>query len=137
MIYKYQKSCFCIRIFSRDHLLKLYLTILKNKQHHGSFLCRNIPLARRNVTNVILSYYIEVTNVLISVCLVPLIFVLCVEPLHFAVAQFILVTIYFCGSLNLALGSAVSCFQLLYVTKFEVIFSLDPQELGKRTFYIL
>ena len=89
------------------------------------------------MTNVILSYYIEVTNVLISVCLVPLIFVLCVEPLHFAVAQFILVTIHFCGSLNLALGSAVSCFQLLYVTKFELIFSLDPQELGKRTFYIL
>ena len=89
------------------------------------------------MTNVILSYYIEVTNVLISVCLVPLIFVLCVEPLHFVVAQFILVTIHFCGSLNLALGSAVSCFQLLYVTKFELIFSLDPQELGKRTFYIL
>ena len=101
------------------------------------FLFRNIPLARMNVTNVILSYYIEVTNVMISVCLIPLIFVLCVEPLHFVFAQFILVTIYFCGSLNLALGSAVSCFQLLYVIKFEVVFSLDPQELEKRTFYIL
>jgi uncharacterized protein YacL len=39
--------------------------------------------------------------------------------------------------LPLALGSAVSCFHILYVTKFETLFSLDPEEVGKRTFFIL
>jgi glucan phosphoethanolaminetransferase (alkaline phosphatase superfamily) len=37
----------------------------------------------------------------------------------------------------IALGSAMSCFQICYVIKFDLLFSMDPQELGRKTFCVL
>ena len=85
-----------------------------------------------NMTNVIMSYYIEVVNALMIFCTLPYVYVLCVGPLPLLPAQFAYTVVHCCASLIVALGSAVSCFHILYVTKFEILFSLDPQEVGRR-----
>jgi hypothetical protein len=73
---------------------------------------------------------------LASICL-PLIYVNSVKPLPFLIAQLETISIYSCFSLIVALGSAISCFQILYVMKFEMLFPLDPHTVGKRIFIIL
>ena len=90
-----------------------------------------------NMTNVIMSYYIEVVNALMIFCTLPYVYVLCVGPLSLLPAQFAYTVVHCCASLIVALGSAVSCFHILYVIKFEVLFSLDPQEVGRRSFVLL
>ena len=90
-----------------------------------------------NMTNVLMSYYIEVVNVMMTFCTVPLIYVLGVEPLPLPLAQFAYIAVHCCGSLMVALGSAVSCCQIVYVTNFEVLFALDPEEVCRRTFALL
>ena len=89
------------------------------------------------MTNVLMSYYIEVVNVMMTFCTVPLIYVLGVEPLPLPLAQFAYIAVHSCGSLIVALGSAVYCCQIVYVTNFEVLFALDPEEVGRRTFALL
>ena len=98
---------------------------------------RNIPFAHLNMTNVIISYYIEVVNVTVTVVTLPLIFVLSIHPLPLFIAQFCAVAAYCCGSLIVALGSAVSLFQILYVVQFNILFTLDPATVGWRTFMVL
>jgi hypothetical protein len=89
------------------------------------------------MTNVLISYYIEAVNALNSVAAIAFIHVICIKPLPLPAAQFVIIATHSCGSLMTALGSAVSCFQILYVIKFELIFSLDPQLVGWRIFIFL
>ena len=96
---------------------------------------RKIPFAQMNMTNVIISYYIEVVNVTVTVVSLPLIYVLIIHPLPLFIAQFCAVAAYCCGSLIVALGSAVSLFQILYVVQFNILFTLDPATVGWRTFF--
>ena len=98
---------------------------------------RNLPFAHLNMTNVIISYYIEVVNVMVTFAALPLIYVMSIHPLPLVIAQFCTVGTFCCGSLIVALGSAVSCFQILYVTQFEILFTLDPATVGWRTFLLL
>ena len=98
---------------------------------------RNIPFAHLNMTNVIISYYIEVVNVMVTFAALPLIYVMSIHPLPLVIAQFCTVGTFCCGSLIVALGSTVSCFQILYVTQFEILFTLDPATVGWRTFLLL
>jgi hypothetical protein len=123
------------------HLLLLWLksqaTFLCNPICAWIFTIRNIPLAGMNMTNVIMSYYIEVINVMLMLSGIPLIYVIWIQPLPFFLAQFVVIASHCCGSLIVTLGSAVSCFQIVYVTKFEILFSLDPQKVGFRTFVFI
>jgi hypothetical protein len=86
---------------------------------------------------VIISYYIEVVNAMMMSCTVPFIVVLCYAPLPLFLAQLTYAFTHSCASLVVALGSAVSCFHIVYVTNFEILFSLDPEEVGRRFFIIL
>ena len=90
-----------------------------------------------NITNVIISYYIEVLNAMLSVYNLSLAYVLCFHPLHFILAQALHVFVHSCFALITALGSAVSCFQIIYVVNFDWLFSMDPQAVGWRTFMTL
>jgi hypothetical protein len=98
---------------------------------------RNLPLAGLNVTNVIISYYIEVLNIMASTFDLSLIYILCISPLPLLPAQIIYIFCQTCFSLITALGSAVSCFQMFYVIKFDLLFSLDPQLVGRWTLIVL
>jgi hypothetical protein len=100
-------------------------------------LFRNIPLDGMNMTNVLISYYIEVVNLINIIMTVPLIYVTLFQPLPFLLAQFVIVATHCCGSMIVSLGSAISCFQILYVIRFELVFSLDPQIMGRRIFLAL
>ena len=90
-----------------------------------------------NITNVVISYYIEMVNAMIASITVPLLYVFCLHPLPLLPAQCFVTAVYCCFSLMVALGSAVSCFQILYVTKFELVFSLDTYIVGRRIFTTL
>jgi hypothetical protein len=89
------------------------------------------------MTNVVISYYIEVVNVVNTVLAVSFNYVTWIKPLPLPLAQFVTITSHSCGSLMAALGSAISCFQILYVIKFDLIYSLDPQLMGWRIFILL
>ena len=52
-------------------------------------------------------------------------------------AQLLFIFLHCCCSLCFALGAAISCAQLIYVTKFELLFSLDPKVVGQRLVQIL
>ena len=90
-----------------------------------------------NITNVIVSYYVEAVNIMITSTAAPLLYVVGFKPLPFFLAQLIAIFVHCTGSLSVGLGSAISCFQIFYVTKFELVFSWDPEKVGKRTFFIL
>ena len=100
-------------------------------------VCRNIPLIGLNITNVLLSYYIEFVNSLTTCVTLSLLWVLCLFPIPLLLAQIIYTFLHCCGSLCFALGSAISCVQVIYVTKFELLFPLDPKVVGQRIFHIL
>jgi hypothetical protein len=96
-----------------------------------------MPLADRSLTNVITTYYLEVMNVLLTIPIMVMVYVICVKPLPIYLAQFVLVGVNSIAFLVLALGSAISCIQLMYVAQFETTFSMDPQEAGKNLFVVL
>jgi hypothetical protein len=98
---------------------------------------RNIPLPALNVTNVVLSYYIEAVNIMLSLSAVTFLFVVFVQPLPLNLSQLIVIIVHCSGSLSAALGAMISCFQIFYVTQFELVFSLDPQKVVRRIIYIL
>jgi nitric oxide reductase large subunit len=52
-------------------------------------------------------------------------------------ANLIATSMHASGALTIALGSAISCVQIFYVTNFEYIFSLDPKITGRRIIYAL
>ena len=90
-----------------------------------------------NITNVIVSYYIEVVNIMLTSNAAPYLYVISITPLPIFLAQLIGIFLHCTGSLSAALGSAISCFQIFYVTKFELVFSWDPEKVGQRTVFIL
>ena len=90
-----------------------------------------------NITNVIVSYYVEAVNIMITSTAAPLLYVVGFKPLPFFLAQLIAIFVHCTGSLSVGLGSAISCFQIFYVTKFELVFSWDPEKVGRKTFFIL
>jgi hypothetical protein len=94
-------------------------------------------VADLNLSNVLVSYYNEVVNMLINLFAGPLLFVIAIKPLSFNLAQAFVISMHACGSLSVALGSTISCVHILYVTNFEYIFSLDPKEVGGIVFGIL
>jgi hypothetical protein len=64
-------------------------------------------------------------------------YIYCFQPLSFFTAQFVYIFLNSCFSLIAALGSAISCIQIFYVIKFDLLFSLDPFKIGWWTFSIL
>jgi hypothetical protein len=98
---------------------------------------RHLPLASMSITNVIISYYIEILNAMVSLFCFSIIYVLAIKPIPLFVAQFIYIFVQCSFSLITALGSAVSCFQILYVIKFDMLFSMDPHQVVRRTFIVL
>jgi hypothetical protein len=82
------------------------------------------------------SYITEVINVMVISTAAPLLYVICFRPLPVAAAQLSYSSVYSCFTLIVALGAAISCFQTLYVVKFDLLFSLNPQDVGRRTFQV-
>ena len=74
---------------------------------------------------------------MVTVVTLPLIYVLSIHPLPLFIAQFCAVAAYCCGSLMVAFGSAVSFFQILYVVQFNILFTLDPATVSRKTFLLL
>jgi hypothetical protein len=98
---------------------------------------RKIPLAGINIANVLVYYYTEVANIMLILACAPLLFVTLVKPLPQSIAQLIVVLLHCTGSLSFALGAAISCIQIFYVTKFEFIFSFDPYKVAQNIFVTL
>jgi|LakMenEpi03Aug12_release.lakeMendotaPanAssembly.Ray.scaffolds.fasta_scaffold133073_1 hypothetical protein len=90
-----------------------------------------------SITNILISYYIEVLNAMTSVSHLSCIYVYCFQPLSFFAAQLVYIFLSSCFSLIAAIGSAISCIQMFYVIKFDLLFSLDPYKIGWWTFCIL
>jgi hypothetical protein len=76
-------------------------------------------------------------NILLTTSIIATVYVICVRPLPIYLAQFVLVTLNSCIFIVLALGSAISCIQLMYVANFETTFSMDPEDTGKKIFITL
>ena len=87
-----------------------------------------------NVIRVLLSYFNEVGNVDVILIGLSFLFVSAVQPLPHLVAQACDWSIYCLSTLLPALSVAISCFQLLYVARFEAVFSVDPVQLGRAAF---
>jgi hypothetical protein len=86
---------------------------------------------------VILSYIYELINVMLIISSVPYILQVFMKPVPLWLAQLVYAAVHCSGALFVALGSAISFFHIFYVIKFETLFSMDPQEVGKRTLSIL
>jgi hypothetical protein len=86
---------------------------------------------------VTISYITELINTGIILYAAPIIYVIFMGPLPLPLAQLAYTFQHSCGMLMIALGSAMSCFQICYVIKFDLLFSMDPQELGRKTFCVL
>ena len=67
-----------------------------------------------NITNVIVSYYVEAVNIMITSTAAPLLYVVGFKPLPFFLAQLIAIFVHCTGSLSVGLGSAISCFQIFF-----------------------
>ena len=74
-----------------------------------------------------MSYIMEVMNCGPILYAAPIFYVIISGPLPLWLAQLAYIWVHCCFLLILALGSAVSCFQLCYVIKFDLVFAIDPQ----------
>jgi len=74
---------------------------------------------------------------MIIVVSIPYIYILNLKPLPLFGAQFFHIFTHCCGSMIVTLGSAISIFHILYVTKFEAVFSMDPHEVCRKTVIVL
>ena len=77
---------------------------------------------------VTISYISEVINFAVTVYAVPTIYVILMGPLALPLAQLAYTIVHSSGMLIIALSAAISCFQICYVIKFDVLFAMDPQE---------
>ena len=102
-----------------------------------SFYYRTIPLAKINITSVLLSYNIEVINALTSSIAIPILIVYGIHPLPYHLAQTISFIIWSLAAIIPAIGIAMACFQILYVTKFSTSFAWSPEKVGKLSFIFI
>jgi hypothetical protein len=93
---------------------------------------RNLPPAYRSILIVLVSYSIEVLNIIIGIFSVSMIFVNSIVPLNFMVAQFVVCFMYafVCLFIHLILATSIS--KILLVTHFNKIFPMDPELIGSR-----
>jgi hypothetical protein len=98
---------------------------------------RSIPAADITLKIATISNIKEVINLWIVLATSSFLCTLCLRPMPLFVAHFAYIVIHSCGMLTVALGSAVSCFQLCYVAKFDFLFTLDPHELSTTILYVL
>ena len=75
-----------------------------------SFYYRTIPLAKINITSVLLSYNIEVINALTSSIAIPILIVYGIHPLPYHLAQTISFIIWSLAAIIPAIGIAMACF---------------------------
>jgi len=76
---------------------------------------------------VTISYITEVINAGPTVYAAPIFYVIFKGPLPLWLAQLAFTWLHCCTLLFIALGSAISCFQLCYVLKFDLVFAVDPK----------
>jgi hypothetical protein len=98
---------------------------------------RSIPTADITLKIATISNIKEVINLWIVLATSSFLCTLCLRPMPLVVAHFAYIAIHSCGMLTVALGSAVFCFQLCYVAKFDFLFTLDPHELRRTILYVL
>ena len=60
-----------------------------------------------------------------------MIFVICIHPWPFKLAQVYLITFNALGFIICALGATISCLQILFVIKFSLVFSGNPLKIGR------
>ena len=76
-------------------------------------------------------------NVLTSVMAIPAIYVYVIHSINYFEAQFCVFLMWSLGSLIAAVGVAISCFQIGYVTNFSSSFSWIPERVGMLTLTVL
>ena len=101
------------------------------------FPFRTIPLGSINITSVLMTYNIEIINAINITFCIPTLFVYAISTMPYILAQAIAFIYFYLVSIPPALGIAISCFQILYVTNFSALFTWSPEKIGKLTFLII
>ena len=86
-----------------------------------------------NLTFILISCSIELVNNSLTLVCFSMIFVICIHPWPFKLAQVYLITFNALGFIICALGATISCLQILFVIKFSLVFSWNPLKIGRVT----
>ena len=84
-----------------------------------------------NLTFILISCSIELVNNSLTLVCFSMIFVICIHPWPFKLAQVYLITFNALGFIICALGATISCLQILFVIKFSLVFSGNPLKIGR------
>ena len=118
-----------------QHDLQYKFKITHGKVHF--IFCRKIPLLEVNIISFLISYSIELVNSSISLVCFTMIFVICIHPWPFILAQVYLITYNALGCIICAVGATISCLQILYFIEFGLVFSWNPIHVGRVTLFIV
>jgi hypothetical protein len=83
---------------------------------------------------ILFKYYIMAAHACASVIFWSFIIFLTMGSMHFYVVQLLAMLIWSTVTVMCIIGSGISLFKILLVTHFDMIFSLDPERLGKKIF---
>ena len=103
-----------------------------NTQNNPQFCCRQVPINQYNIITVLFSYFIEVCNIFILFLSLPILYVLVVGHLVFVAGQLTFLTIWCTSNTVCLLSIAISVFKILLITRFSLIFPLDPEVVGRK-----
>jgi hypothetical protein len=98
-----------------------------------SNVARSLPLARISINSVLISFIIEVINVLVTSLAGPVLYIYGIGTLPYGIAQLIVFIIWTLTIIIPVTGIAIACFELHYVTNFSTSFAFSPERVGKLT----
>jgi hypothetical protein len=121
----------------QDVKKKLYKTEMSKL--HTSFLARIRRFARSqsmnsNIVQILLSYFNEVVHAEVAVVSLTYSYIIIAGPLPPLVDRISNLCIWSLATLMTAVGVAKLCISLLYVAKFDTVFSGNPVNLGRIAF---
>ena len=101
---------------------------------NSDFIClffkRHILSANRTILTVLLTFFIQIINLTITIISCPMIFVTLFGSMSFVLAQILIGLTYALMCLMCEIALAISLFKVLLVTQFDMIFAHDPDKLG-------
>jgi hypothetical protein len=100
-------------------------------------LNRNLIITRSSITSILLSYATEVINALTTLIAIPVLFSYGVKALPYGIAQPLALILWTLGAMIPAIGIAIACFEVLYVTNFSTSFDWNPERVGKLSLILI
>ena len=92
---------------------------------------RNLSTNVVHIVVILFTYLLEAAHVAgITICW-SLLFVLAIGPLPFYLAQLVNVLVWAAADVSSVLGCCISLFKILFVSHFDLIFSQDPEYMGR------